>query len=274
MESLNGPDPNPLLPGTTISYRARVVNAHLERWLWKALNDPIFANHVDLTRVALIGHSRGGEAVVKAYTYGTPAGTTVRAVASLSPTDALSLTLTGCAFLCVYGAVDGDLFTAEGFRIYDRADPPKAQVFMYGTTHNDMCDHVDWRTERIEPPPSRMVPRPAVQAAVKAFVGAFLQWHLQNREEAAFYFDAQNTPPSLATPFFYAVKSLQLPGALIVDRFQTVPITTTDIMTTATDDPPGLCFRSSSNRCGSLGRRRAPFSIRRLTSSRIPTAPT
>ena len=74
MESLNGPYPNPLLPGTTISYRARVVNAHLERWLWKALNDPIFANHVDLTRVALIGHSRGGEAVVKAYTDGTPAG--------------------------------------------------------------------------------------------------------------------------------------------------------------------------------------------------------
>ena len=126
----------------------------------------------------------------------------------------------------------------------------------------------------IEPPPSRMVPRPAVQAAVKAFVGAFLQWHLQNREEAAFYFDAQNTPPSLATPFFYAVKSLQLPGALIVDRFQTVPITTTDIMTTATDDPPGSLLPFIRAIAAVHSAVAELHSIRRLTSSRIPTAPT
>src|SRR5262249_23482865 len=76
----------------TIITPPSILNVHINRWIWKASNDPKFAGHVDLSRIALIGHSRGGEAVVQAVAAGTPPGATVVAVVSLAPTDVLSLT--------------------------------------------------------------------------------------------------------------------------------------------------------------------------------------
>jgi dienelactone hydrolase len=229
-ELLNGP----FYP--TIITRATVLNVHINRWIWKATNDPRFMGHVDLSRIALIGHSRGGEAVVHAAS-GAPLGATIRTVVSLSPTD-----FTGAVpsqpYLMMYGSVDADLIAAFGFRLYDRAAGPKAQVFVYGGTHNDICDHADWLPETAEPAPSRVLPGASLRAAVRGYVAAFLQWQMRNRVEAAFFFDTRNRPRSLPASVT-TVKSWEPAGTSFLDRFANPPIAITDSMRSVTAIPAG-----------------------------------
>jgi hypothetical protein len=110
-------------------------------------------NRLDLHNVGLMGHSRGGDAVVKTVVLNRgSADFTIRAVCSLAPTD-----FTGAArpsdrlkleasdflrYLVLYGSHDGDVsgidggVVGTGFRHYDRATCDKTMVFVKGITHN------------------------------------------------------------------------------------------------------------------------------------------
>jgi fermentation-respiration switch protein FrsA (DUF1100 family) len=229
-ELLNG------LHDPTIVTRAAVLNVNISRWIWKAANDPRFMGHIDLSRIALIGHSRGAEAVVQAVA-GTPAGANVVAVVSLAPTDGLSLAPSRPYFM-MYGSTDADVISAFGFCLYDRASGPKAQVFLYGGTHNAFCEHAAWPPETAEPAPSRIISEADHRAAVMGYVAAFLQWQLRNRIEAAFFFDNQNTPRTLPAAV-QTVKSWEPAGTSFLDRFANPPIATTDLMQSVTALPAG-----------------------------------
>ena len=124
-----------------------------------------FHRRLDFSRVGLVGHSRGGDAVAMAadLNRARPSASRygVRAVVALAPTDftgmlapeSARLKMTAGAadsFLCVYGSHDGDVsggfraaercqgwsFTGTGFRHYDRATTQRAMVFLHGATHN------------------------------------------------------------------------------------------------------------------------------------------
>ncbi|HYP09281.1 MAG TPA: hypothetical protein VER03_23860 [Bryobacteraceae bacterium] len=115
-------------------------------------NSPI-GDTVDFTSMGILGHSRGGEAVVRAFE--TPiAGARVKAICSIAPTDvrgasnAHKLTLpasAGVNYLVLYGGLDGDVsgqrtngradITGSGFRLYDRAACDKAMVYIPRATH-------------------------------------------------------------------------------------------------------------------------------------------
>ena len=127
-----------------------------------AITSPL-NGQLDLTRVGLLGHSRGGDAIVKAAldnarqnASGSPPAVaiTVPAVCALSPSD-----LMGRArppdrpvvaapiekFLVVYGSHDGDISgvfgglheAGTGFRHYDRSRAAwDAMIFVRGVTHN------------------------------------------------------------------------------------------------------------------------------------------
>jgi hypothetical protein len=104
--------------------------------------------------IGLIGHSRGGEAVVKAATEigasSAPVNLkTISAIASLAPTDIWGPTaLTqNIPYFVMYGSMDGDLTgmpksaapnETGGFSLYDRAInvTEKSMAFVYGATHN------------------------------------------------------------------------------------------------------------------------------------------
>ncbi|MGC4001328.1 MAG: hypothetical protein QM767_29275 [Anaeromyxobacter sp.] len=126
---------------------------------------------LDFTRCGLVGHSRGGEAVVMAALLAADRSlpVDVRCVASIAPTD-FSSAFTGGAvggrvpvplrldgarrYLVLHGAHDGDVANVRGngFGLYDRATCPKTMIFARGLTHNrfntvwnECADYADGR---------------------------------------------------------------------------------------------------------------------------------
>jgi hypothetical protein len=102
---------------------------------------------LDLSRVGLMGHSRGGEGVAAAVkanrdrTDGAPHA--LRGVFTLAPTDFHRQRVTGVPFATLLPYCDGDVFSLHGAWMYDdaryadpRDDAPKHQLLALGANHN------------------------------------------------------------------------------------------------------------------------------------------
>ena len=129
--------------------RAQLVLAHLDLWRrWSLLGgEPFglrFVGKVDLGNVGLMGHSRGGEGVVRAALLNAerrlPYG--IRAVLPLAPTDFTRPTLPGVAMSVLLPYCDGDVLDLEGQHFYDdtryaaRDRSARSAVLMMGADHN------------------------------------------------------------------------------------------------------------------------------------------
>jgi hypothetical protein len=150
--SISAHDIQPGLGAWDYDARGRLILKFLDKLKdWTANGtDPfggIFAGKLDMSRIALSGHSRGGEGVVAAQqlnkTWPTPHS--ISAVNAIAPTDqnAASYFMTDAPYYLLVGARDGDVATMQGFRTYDRAYPdgaprryPKAVAWVYGANHN------------------------------------------------------------------------------------------------------------------------------------------
>lgn len=101
---------------------------------------------VDLDRIGLMGHSRGGEGVVRAVTYDREVNDgahDIDAVFSMAPIDFTDQTPSGVDLAVLLPYCDGDVFDLQGAHIYDRTrlvtrDPSafKLQVVAMGANHN------------------------------------------------------------------------------------------------------------------------------------------
>ncbi|MDT8369194.1 MAG: hypothetical protein RQ745_08290 [Longimicrobiales bacterium] len=139
--------------------RGWMILEHLRAWHDFA-NDPAnpFFGRVDLENVAIMGHSRGGEAVTHAvafnrlerypddanvtFDYGFP----IKSVVAIAPVDG-QYTPTGrkapiedVNYLVFHGSHDGDVTSFHGLRPYNRLDFTeaghfKAAVYMYRANH-------------------------------------------------------------------------------------------------------------------------------------------
>jgi len=105
----------------------------------------LLAGHLDMTRIGLMGHSRGGDAVSSfvEYDHTRPVGERypLRAVISLAPVDYERHVPYGVPFLALVGTCDGDVSNLQGARLYERTqyagDPyPKYQILHVGGNHN------------------------------------------------------------------------------------------------------------------------------------------
>lgn len=130
--------------------RAQLIQAHLRAWrTWAADGGAPFGSRfvgrLDFDNVGLMGHSRGGEAVVQAATRlasaKNPVG--IRAVLPLAPTINQRVALPGVAMSVVLPYCDGDVFELGGQRYYEDAryamsnDPaPRSTVLVMGANHN------------------------------------------------------------------------------------------------------------------------------------------
>lgn len=131
----------PLGGSANIRHRAHILNESIRHFQsLDSSGHAIFGARIDFDRVGLMGHSRGGEAVLLATSQNPPANVRFKAVLSLAPVD-FGLTSgapTGFAFMTILPAGDGDVVDNNGARFYDRAtpDPFKAQQYIDGAGHN------------------------------------------------------------------------------------------------------------------------------------------
>lgn len=133
------------------SARAQLILEHLRRWRgWDAAADgsPFgdrFVGHVDLGRVGLVGHSRGGEGVAAAVQLnqriGAPFG--IRAAVLLAPVDFDRRIVGGVELAVILPYCDGDVSDLQGASYYDDGryaspgDPTsKSTYLLYGANHN------------------------------------------------------------------------------------------------------------------------------------------
>lgn len=187
-----------------IETRANLIVAALEALKAEAGNPASrFAGRLDFTRIGLMGHSRGGEAVVAAAkkisaSAALSANYQVKAVCSLAPTDFSGAGTTPAApgpalaagdtafYHVLYGALDGDVSgtagahgpVGTGFRHYDRAQCSKSMVFL------DACCHDFFNTLWASEPAERGLADPRLaKASVHQdiaidYLGDLYQWQL------------------------------------------------------------------------------------------------
>jgi dienelactone hydrolase len=185
--------------------RALLMLAHLQLWAeWETSAAPGMPR-VDLDRVALMGHSRGGEAAAIAAALdaigrlpddaltplaervGGPYG--VRAVVAFAPSDGQfrvgdrPTALVGVDYLVLQGGFDADVSSFVGERQYERTDPGagglKAAVYVHQANHGQFNDA--WGRVDLVPPLGALLRVGAVmplddqQRAAAALVHAFLR---------------------------------------------------------------------------------------------------
>jgi hypothetical protein len=216
--------------------RGKLIVEHLRRW--KDWGDPTkpdstfsgrFYNRVDMTRIGLAGHSRGGEAVVSAYLENKSAGLGygIKAVHSIAPVDFHSFVLEDVPYYVLLPAADGDVWDLEGARIYDRAAPrtnpdkmPKMQSVLYGANHNWF--NTVWFQDEGAPPfgPNRITD--VQQRAVERVMAvSFFREFLQAFSAARGLFTGTAVVSSLAPAEIY--RSYQDPAHRNVDDFEDAP---------------------------------------------------
>ncbi|GAB4211449.1 MAG: hypothetical protein OHK0013_33200 [Sandaracinaceae bacterium] len=141
-----------------IRERTALLLEHLRRWQrWATTDEPPFSGRfrgaIDLAHVALVGHSRGGEAVSQApqaLAASPIAGVTLSSVLAIGPTDYHENTPRGVPYLVLLPACDADVNDLQGLRMYDRglsgSDPfTRAQLLFVGTNHNFF--NTEWRVD-------------------------------------------------------------------------------------------------------------------------------
>ena len=165
--------------------RAIVHLEHIKQFLeWNSQVGHPLEGKVDSSKIVIVGHSRGGEAVGHASLFNSlsvvqfeptsppipldgsqglgPYGFNIRAVVALAPTDGQYIPISGPTkvidnFLLIHGSRDNDVWPFPGYQTYDRAhginldDPSqpargfKSLLWIHGANHNFF--NTIWRQE-------------------------------------------------------------------------------------------------------------------------------
>ncbi|MGU3470455.1 hypothetical protein ACLBWT_04710 [Paenibacillus sp. D51F] len=148
------------IPDDDMLLRSWLLLRHLEQLAeWAEQPGNPFYGRIDLSRTALIGHSRGGQAAAMAADasrwFGSSVdGVSILAVAALAPTDTITdgerAQLSGVSYLVLQGDRDADLTDFYGERQYNRtgiepdSDDFKAAVYIPDANHSRF--NSDWGT--------------------------------------------------------------------------------------------------------------------------------
>ena len=181
--------------------RANVLFRHL------LVLQTAFATHVQ-NNIGIMGHSRGGEGVLKAARLNQQLalGHNFNGIISLAPTDQYGTEVLGGSwakpFLVLYGSRDGDVagwppyagYTVQqtGFSLYDRAkDAPKSMAFVYRASHNGFI------TTNYDAFGDSPIPEAQQRAVTLAYVNAFFRRRLKNETEWDGVGNGEWIPPSV-----------------------------------------------------------------------------
>ncbi|WP_262675339.1 alpha/beta hydrolase family protein [Paenibacillus sp. J5C2022] len=150
------------IPNDDMKARAWLMLQHLRQFLqWDESGDDVFAGKIDWDNVAMIGHSRGGQAVAMAadrerwFTNDDSLrlleGVSIRSVVAIAPTDkrvdSESARLSNVNYLTIQGARDGDVNHFYGSRQYNRTgfnEPGYFKSSLYIEDANHSRFNSDW----------------------------------------------------------------------------------------------------------------------------------
>ncbi len=191
--------------------RGWILLKHLEAWrTWQGAVGNPFHDKVDLERIGLIGHSRGGEAVAHAailnrlkmwpedsrLTFNF--GFNIRAVAAIAPTDGQYETanqpiiLEDVDYFTMQGSHDSDVSYFAGHRTFRRARFKdgtyhfKASLYVHRANHGQF--NTTWGRYDALPPVKRFLATKALLAGedqrriAKVFLSAFLESSLRGQK--------------------------------------------------------------------------------------------
>ncbi len=133
---------------TTLQHTAAIIA------LQSTIGGGAFNGKLDANRIIWIGHSRGGEGIVRAYDRifdGTfvPVNyslSSIKFLSSIAPTDFLGTTSAnphGVPYHLIYGAADGDVCgcpdsdIADSFNLFERSIGERFSTYVHGADHND-----------------------------------------------------------------------------------------------------------------------------------------
>jgi hypothetical protein len=232
-----------------IETRARAVFEHLNIMSDKNDAPGLFNGHIDFTNVGIMGHSRGGEAVIRAGKINADEGLgwDIKAGIAVAPTDFYHYGDPGIPVLVIYGSNDGDVAgwwgappssSFTGFDIYDEAGTPRSFVFVYGATHdrfNTEWTNTESNTELRFPSGSdvsawgsihtsdlaKLITPQQHQDVVKGYATAFYQMHLKGKSEQIEYFTGELKPSLVSSVEIHT--SHQEPGGRLADDFEQTP---------------------------------------------------
>lgn len=187
-------------------------------------------------KIGVMGHSRGGEAVLKIVRLNQQGalGFGIDCVISLGPTDQYGHEVLGppwaTPFFVLYGSRDGDIdggiwtpgYTVPqtGFALYDRASgAPKHMVFVHRASHNGFITVNENFTGEasfcIDPADQRKITLAYMNAFFRTYLLADTRW------EGMFMGEWQ--PPSVSAAGTKLFVQTRQPGQRVVDDFESAP---------------------------------------------------
>jgi len=238
--------------------RAWILLQHLALWQsWN--NDPQHPLYglIDMERIGLIGHSRGGEAVATACAFNRLSrfpndanvlfdfGFSIRAVAAIAPSDGQyqpgghPTPLRDVDYLLLQGGHDSDVCLFLGARQYERASFSedafhfKASVYMYRANHGQF--NTVWGANDYPMPLSWLINHaPLVsgeqqRALARLTVGAFLEVALHDRTEFVEWFRDPNALRVAAGDDIYVTRYEDSTFRTVADYEEDIDVTTASI---------------------------------------------
>ncbi len=192
--------------------RGWLLLKHLEAWQqWNEDRESPFYQKVDMENIALIGHSRGGEAVGHAALfnhlpfYPDNANETfdfrfnIRSIIAIAPSDGqyqparTRTPLTDINYLAIQGSHDADVSSYQAMRQFNRIrfsddfDGFKAGVYIWGANHgqfNSIWGRTDFPGPRINfYNLAQLMPEEDQQTVSKVYISAFLDATLRNEKD-------------------------------------------------------------------------------------------
>lgn len=165
------PDADPTGDNGNVLVRGRLILAHLELLKkWNSVGGPTSLGfklqaRIDFSKVALMGHSRGGDAIVAAWRLKSdttwkplmPSNLAIKVLVSIAPTDRqrLKSPVKDVAHAVLLPLCDADLARQDGLRFFDRmavqapgletANVPRWTFSVEGANHNGY--NTEWLTD-------------------------------------------------------------------------------------------------------------------------------
>lgn len=208
--------------------------------------DPQLQGRIDINRIALVGHSRGGEAVVSAQVSNLLGpGRAIQGVVSIAPTDFLGLEHTSTPYLVIYGSADNDVKSGHPFQLYDRATQLKSMVFVEGAIHNRFSTNFDWLAN-LDSGDGRMIGETEHLNIARAYALGWVEMAIRGQRDHLPLFDRNGRPASVVGPaIFHQFRQVAAQRSVIDDFEQGAFDPTT---------PPGpqLATRAERNRLNGL----------------------